>query len=123
MSRGKLYRDPANGWVAGVCAGFAQYFDWNVKLVRAILVIAVICGSGFPIFVYLVAWYVMDPVPDGGYARRAANGSGPAYGGPTASMTDVKARFARLDERLRHIEECVTSDEFELRQEFKKLES
>ena len=122
MTRGKLYRDPKNGYIAGVCAGLAEYFDWNVKLVRAILVIAVICGSGFPIFVYLVAWYVMDPKPEGLYMGSSQAGAGP-YGARPVNLTEVKARFAKLDERLRLIEECVTSDEFELRQEFKKLES
>jgi phage shock protein C len=38
-------------------------------------------------------------------------------------MTEIKARFERLDQRLRNIEECVTDREFELRRELKKLET
>ena len=26
----KLYRDPQNGMIAGVCAGVAEYFGWEI---------------------------------------------------------------------------------------------
>lgn len=118
-----LHRIPERGVIAGVCAGIAEYFDWNVRLLRAILVVVFIFSGAFPILVvYGALWYVMDPVSREDYERPFSE---PASGTPTrpATMTDVKARFARLDERLRHIEECVTDKEFELRRELKKLES
>ena len=30
----KLYRDPQNGMIAGVCAGVAEYFGWAPTWVR-----------------------------------------------------------------------------------------
>ena len=30
----KLYRDPQNGMIAGVCAGVAEYFGWDPTWVR-----------------------------------------------------------------------------------------
>ena len=30
----KLYRDPRNGMIAGVCAGVAEYFGWDPTWVR-----------------------------------------------------------------------------------------
>ena len=30
----KLYRDPRNGMLAGVCAGIAEYFGWDPTWVR-----------------------------------------------------------------------------------------
>lgn len=124
-----LRRIPQRGWVAGVCAGIADYFGWNVKLLRVALVASVILGAGAMIVVYLILWYVMDPV-EADYAPAAAShdgsggGSNPG-GGSThrPTMAEVQARFERLDARLRGIEECVTDKEYELRRELKKLEA
>jgi phage shock protein C len=124
-----LRRIPERGVVAGVCAGIAEYFDWNVKVLRVLLVLAVIFGAGTIIVVYLILWYVMDPI-DAGTATAAGygggGGGGGGAGGPAArrpSMAEVAARFERLDARLRGIEECVTDKEFELKRELKKLEA
>jgi len=133
-----MRRIPANGWIAGVCAGIAEYFDWNVRLLRLILAVTFIFSGFFPIVVvYLILWYVLEegapgssvdpnfapagaPMPGGGMAT-ATGPAMPVTRPPT--MAEVHARFARLDERLRNIEECVTDREFELRRELKKLES
>ena len=120
-----LRRIPERGWIAGVCAGIAEYFGWNVKLLRVALVVSVILGAGAMIVVYLILWYVMDPVEPADYAPTASydGGGSPGPGGARRpSMAEVTARFERLDQRLRGIEECVTDQEFELRRELKKLE-
>lgn len=45
--------------IAGVCAGFARYFDVDVTLMR-IIWLAVICLSGgLGILIYLAAWLIM----------------------------------------------------------------
>lgn len=49
---------------AGVCAGFAQRYGWDVVLVRLVLVVVVLCGAGTPLLAYLIAWIVM---PNGPY--------------------------------------------------------
>ena len=124
-------RIPQRGVIAGVCAGIAEYFDWNVKLLRAGLVIAFVFSGFFPIvIVYCVLWYALDPIEgdmpsSGGYSGGGGGGDSP-YGSGTArrpTMAEVTARFERLDNRLREIEECVTDKEFELRRELKKLEA
>lgn len=119
-----LRRIPERGVVAGVCAGVAEYFGWNVKLLRAALVISVLFGAGAMIVVYLILWYVMDPVePDAAAARGFDGSASPAAPGRRPTMSEVQVRFERLDARLRDIEECVTDKEFELRRELKKLEA
>ena len=46
--------------IAGVCAGIAEYFGWDVTLVRILYVIVSIVSVAFPgIFVYIVLWIVM----------------------------------------------------------------
>jgi phage shock protein C len=117
-----LRRIPERGVVAGVCAGIAEYFDWSPKVVRVIAIVLLFIGFGTSVIVYLALWYVMDPVTPA-EAAAARSGDAPSPGRPPASMDEVKARFARLDERLRGIEECVTDKEFELRRELKKLEA
>jgi phage shock protein C len=118
-----LRRIPQNGVIAGVCAGIAEYFDWSPKLLRIGTVLLFVFGGGFPVIViYCVLWYVMDPLSPVEASTLAAS-DGPAPGRAPPSMSEVKSRFARLDERLRNIEECVTEKEFELRRELKKLEA
>ena len=125
-----LRRIPERGVIAGVCAGIAEYYDWNVKVLRVVAVILLIC-SGMSLVVYLALWYIMDPAPAPGVAGSAGAGGGvPGSPGDPAtssvrprSMDEVKERFSQLEQRLVQMEECVTSKEFELRQELKKLEA
>ena len=125
-----LRRIPQRGIVAGVCAGLADYFGWNLKLLRAGLVIVFLFTGFFPIVIaYCVLWYVMDPVDADSEPGYSGGGGSPSHGGgsPGAArrptLAEVQVRFERLDNRLREIEECVTDKEFELRRELKKLEA
>ena len=60
----RLTRDTQNGKIAGVCAGFARYFDVDVVLMRILWVAAFICG-GIGLIPYVVAWIIMpkEPMP------------------------------------------------------------
>ena len=139
-SRNPFYgmrRFPDNGVIAGVCEGVAVHFDWNPRVVRVIAVLFLIFTGFWPTVVaYLFGWYILEPVkgapPAEGTglsaaaaASTAAPGAGPDAAAPprTAPMPELKARFTRLDERLRKIEECVTDHAYQLRQELRKLES
>lgn len=54
----RLALDKRRRKIAGVCAGFARYFEVDVILVRIIfLVLAFSTGVGF--IAYLIAWIVM----------------------------------------------------------------
>lgn len=44
--------------IAGVCAGFARYFDCDVTLMR-VLWLVVAFGTGIGFIAYLVAWIAM----------------------------------------------------------------
>jgi len=61
----RLSRPVQEGKIAGVCAGFARYFDVDVTLVRVLwLVITIWPLPFFGVISYIVAWIVMpkDPV-------------------------------------------------------------
>lgn len=53
MSRQFLLNKP-EGKIMGVCAGIADYFGWDVTLVRIAFVIAALFGVGSPILIYLI---------------------------------------------------------------------
>jgi len=59
-----LARPMKDAKIAGVCAGFARYFNVDVALVRVIWL--VICVWPVPVFgvvAYIVAWIVMPKEP------------------------------------------------------------
>ena len=53
----RLYRFTDNSKIAGVCEGFARYFDIDVVLVRLLFLIFLFCATG--LLVYLICWIVM----------------------------------------------------------------
>jgi phage shock protein C len=53
----RLMLDTHRKKIAGVCAGFARYFDVDVVLMRVIFLIAAFCGAG--ILAYPICWIVM----------------------------------------------------------------
>ncbi len=58
--RKRITLDSREGWVAGVCAGFARYLDTDPAFVR---VAVIVCGLFMPKITaaaYLIAWLVLD---------------------------------------------------------------
>ena len=62
-SRQKLMRSRTNRKIAGVCAGFAEYFDLDVTVVRVVWLIVAFFGGG-GILAYIIAWIVMPEEPE-----------------------------------------------------------
>lgn len=55
-----LRRSRSNKMVAGVIAGVAQYFGFDVTLTRVVYVILSTLSVAFPgIFVYIILWVIM----------------------------------------------------------------
>jgi phage shock protein PspC (stress-responsive transcriptional regulator) len=61
-ARKRLVRTRANRKIAGVCAGFAEYFDLDVTLVRLVWLFVVLVG-GTGLLAYVIAWIVMPEEP------------------------------------------------------------
>lgn len=62
VARKRLMRPRAGRKIAGVCMGFAEYFDLDVTLIRIVWVVLAICG-GSGLVAYLIAWIVMPEEP------------------------------------------------------------
>ncbi|MFO7830034.1 MAG: PspC domain-containing protein [Bacteroidales bacterium] len=49
-----------NQVIAGVCAGIAEYFGWDIATVRILYLVISIFSAAFPgIIVYIILWIVM----------------------------------------------------------------
>jgi phage shock protein C len=55
----KLHRDIAHKKIAGVCAGFAEYFDTDVSLMRIIWLALLLLPPNIGVIAYIVAWAVL----------------------------------------------------------------
>jgi phage shock protein C len=63
MARKKLIRPRAGRKIAGVCAGFAEYLDLDVTVVRLVwLLVGVMTGVG--LLSYPIAWIIMPEEPE-----------------------------------------------------------
>jgi phage shock protein C len=61
----RLSRPMSEAKIAGVCAGFARYFGFDVTLIRILWAVLIVCPvPSFGLVAYIVAWIVMpkDPV-------------------------------------------------------------
>lgn len=64
MTEGRRLTRSRDKLIAGVCAGIAESFGWNITLFRVMFVLISILSVAFPgILVYLVLWVVM-PRPE-----------------------------------------------------------
>ncbi|WP_276496565.1 PspC domain-containing protein [Pontibacter litorisediminis] len=54
----KLFRDPDDKKLAGVCSGIAKYFGVDVAVLRVLFLISIFLG-GFGILAYIVLWVAM----------------------------------------------------------------
>jgi phage shock protein PspC (stress-responsive transcriptional regulator) len=57
----RLYRDPDDAILGGVCSGLAAYFHTDTVWFRLGFVIAAIAGIGAPILIYIILWIVVPP--------------------------------------------------------------
>jgi len=64
FARRKLQRPREGRKLAGVCAGFAQYLELDVTLVRLIWLVGTLFSGGLGLVAYLIAWIVVpEPSP------------------------------------------------------------
>ena len=118
----RFYRNRDRAIIAGVCAGFADYFGFNLKVTRILVVIAFFMAMPVTLLVYFATVFLVPSAPDAGRKcdydpefRRALRSS------PSQTLGDVRRRFQSLDSRLARLERYVTSSRFNLDQEFRKL--
>ena len=130
----ELLRDDRNGKIAGVCAGIADYFGWELWLVRVVVLASVLLGFGgiLPVL-YLVGWIVLEkksvaearkgtpPVPKVERPVEVKTRIWQRGEAPKQALQHLSNQFNGLELRLRDMERHVTSAKFQLNREFNSL--
>ncbi len=62
LGRKRLMRSRTDRSIAGVCAGFAEYFDLDVTAIRVAWALAVLFG-GCGVLAYVIAWVIIPEEP------------------------------------------------------------
>lgn len=57
-TRKKLFRDPDDSRIGGVCSGLAIYFGLEIALVRILFIVLFIIGTS-TLWVYLILWIIV----------------------------------------------------------------
>lgn len=122
MNNRELYRDPVNGKISGVCAGFANYFGAEVWLIRIVVISAALLGGTFlVVLAYIAMAFMLEKQP----VRYSENireqqehtlKSKPWQKGqsPDQLLSVLERDFDRLDGKIRNMEAYVTSDTFRM---------
>lgn len=50
----RLTRSTTDKWLAGVCGGIAEYFGWDVAILRIVYVILTTCTAFCGVLVYIL---------------------------------------------------------------------
>jgi phage shock protein C len=114
-SRTRLYRDPDRGIVMGVCAGLADYFGFNLTVVRVLTALGLVMFTVPTVLAYLAAAWLLPVQPRDLY-------EGPAEAAfwrhartrPSDTARDLRHKFREMERKLRALEAHATSREFDL---------
>ena len=120
----RLYRNPHRGMMFGVCAGFSDYFGFDLKILRILTAIAAFFSFPLVPIAYLLLGLMLPRRPyDGSESEQAA--ADPVRrdvrADPHEILSSIRYRARDLDARLARLEKYVTSNRFQLDREFRKL--
>lgn len=100
----RLFRNPNDKVLGGVCSGLANYFDVDPVIVRLILVVLLL-GAGIGLIAYIIAWIVI-PVPRTPQEMAYMSGGEPMNFNTIRhnvgqELQDLKARGENMSRELR----------------------
>lgn len=117
----RLSRNSDKAILGGVCAGVADYFGFNLRATRFLVIVAFCMAMPITILAYLAVVFLV-PATSGKHEthgdpefRRSVRSS------PAQAASDVRRRFKSLDRRLARLEKYVTSSRYQLDREFRNL--
>jgi len=116
----RLYRDIDRRWLAGVLAGAASHFGWNLTALRIVTLVA--CMTPIvPVIVvgYVLAALILPPrtqLPPPPPAAEQWQSAPP----PGVTASELKYRLREMEDRLRAMEAYVTSAQYEIDRELKR---
>ena len=132
-----FYRSSDRAVLGGVCAGIADYFGFNLRVLRLLAVIAFIFAMPVTIVAYMAAVFLIPARPGSGRAscgrsqrkkptrreRRQARKEArhQAEAEPNEAAMEVKDKCQSLDKRLADLERVITSSKYQLDREIRNL--
>lgn len=128
----RFRRNKIDGVFCGVCAGIGDYFNIDPVIVRIATVISFFVTGMITFWVY-IGICIFTPCDNRAPYRREYRQARKAKRktkkykdepiAPTTTYRDVKGKFRSLEERLQDLERSITSSEWQLRRDFRDLES
>lgn len=140
-----LYRSREQRWFAGVCGGIAENMQWSVTGVRICTVFLFFFTGSFALFAYIAAVFLLASRPRGSntqqrndetYRQNRASERTQFGGhksqsnlkdkvfhhGASASnkLNEIRERLSKVDQRIRSMEEHVTSRKFQFEREMRR---
>jgi len=127
MINKKLYRDPINAKLGGICAGIARYFECETWLVRLITFTLFLLSLGtWVIIAYIALYFILDEAPQKfsqhqGFASDYQMKNKAWKTGQTAQqiLSKVDEALNQSENKIEKIESYVTSFRFTMHQKFK----
>ncbi len=118
----KLYKNPDNGVFSGICTGIADYFDISRSLVRFVCFIVFFFNPILFLITYFILSALLDKRPNNVFSNSHEEKfwKGVAHS-PTETFKNLRYKFRSMNERLKKMENKVTSKEFELEEKYKNL--
>ena len=118
----KLYRNQVDGIIGGVCAGLADYFGISRGFVRFLTFIGLLINAPLIIAGYVILIFILDKKPARIYAsfNEEQFWRGVSFS-PKSTFSGLRHKFRTMDERLRKMEDYVTSREYELKNKYKNI--
>ena len=120
----RLYKIPEEGKIAGVCAGIADFFCISRFMVRVGAVLGLLIFQLPFLIGYLVLAFVLKPKPRELYRNRDEEQFWRSVTiKPDQTLAALRAKFRDLDRQIASLEGFVSSKEYDLRRQFRDLES
>ena len=119
----RLYKNPRDGKIMGVCAGIADYFDIKVGIVRVLTCIGLIPFGAFIVIGYFVLGFALSPKPVDLYEdEQEEEFWKQTRKSPDYTAADMRSRFRDIERRTGDMEAYMTSKRFRLERELRALE-
>jgi phage shock protein C len=117
----RLYRNPRRGVIFGVCAGFSEYFAFDLTVTRVLTVVGAMFAFPIVCISYLVLGFMLPRKADSSEIDHNDPVQRHVRSDPHDMLSSVRYRFRDLDSRLQRLEKYVTSSRFNLDSEFRRL--
>lgn len=138
----KLYKNPDSGKICGVCAGVAEYFGFEVWLVRIITISLILWLNVGAVIAYFALAFILDPKPGSQLRNRGwmgkrrndteENPERQPYRvrvkdvwrtgcSPSDTLGIIEKKFSKIEKELQILESYVTSEKFELERALNKI--